>query len=203
MGFLRNVFGPSKDEIWQQVADEMGGKFTDGGFLGKDVLRFQSGEWEITLDTFTKNHGKSSTTYTRMRAPFLNKNNFRFKIYHEGFFSSIGKFFGMQDVEIKDLIFDNRFIIKGNDENKVRLLLQDKKLRSLINIQSDILFEVKDDNGWFGHSFPDGVDEVYFERMYVMKNIDELKKLFELFSLTLERLVEMDTAYKSNPQIRL
>ena len=203
MGFLRDIFGPSKDEIWQQVANEIGGDFKNGGFLGKDVLRFTNGQWEITLDTFSRSHGKHRSTYTRMRAPFVNKDGLRFELYEEGLFSSLGKFFGSQDIEIKDLHFDNRFIIKGKNTSQLKYFLEDENLKRLIKAQDSIHFSVKDDEGWFGTSFPDGVDELYFECHGVMKDEQQLKMLFELFSAALERLVEIDSAYETDPGIKL
>ncbi|MEM7396086.1 MAG: DUF3137 domain-containing protein, partial [Verrucomicrobiota bacterium] len=135
MSLLRSVFGPSKDEIWSQIARDIGGHYQDGGWLGKDALRFRSGEWEITLDTYTVSNNNSSTTYTRMRAPFVNRDNLYFKIYREGFFSSIGKFFGMEDIVIGDPYFDDNFVIKGNNEEKIRLMLHDDTLKQLIEAQ--------------------------------------------------------------------
>ena len=116
MGILRSILGPSKDEIWGQLANDIGGEYENGGFWRSDVLRYHSGEWEITLDTYTVNTGKSSTTYTRIRAPFVNKDGLYFKIYRKGVFSTIGKAFGMQDIEIYDPYFDDAFIIQGNNE---------------------------------------------------------------------------------------
>ncbi len=31
MGILRSVFGPSRDEIWTQIAADIGGEFIVGG----------------------------------------------------------------------------------------------------------------------------------------------------------------------------
>ena len=93
MGVLKSIFGPSKDEIWAQIARDLGGDLIDGGFWGKDVLVYKHGEWQILLDTYTVSDGHGRpTTYTRMRAPFVNKDGLYFKIYREGFFSSIVKF---------------------------------------------------------------------------------------------------------------
>ena len=33
MGFLRSLFGPSKGEIWGQIAKDIGGRFSEGGFF--------------------------------------------------------------------------------------------------------------------------------------------------------------------------
>ena len=181
MALLRSVFGPSKDEIWNQIASDIGGHYHDGGFFGRDVLRYQSGEWEITLDTFSQSNGDhGSTTYTRMRAPFVNRDGLRFKIYREGVFSSMGKFFGMQDIQINDPFFDDKFIIKGNSEAKIRRLLDDTQLKELIHTQPKISFQVRDDRGWFGTRFPEGVDELHFQCVGVIKNEMRLKELFAL-----------------------
>ncbi len=203
MGILRSIFGPSKDEIWSQISKDIGGRYEDGGFWGRDVLRYQSGEWEITLDIYTVSSGDSSTTYTRMRAPFVNRDGLYFKICREGFFASIGKFFGMQDILIGDPYFDDNFIIKGNDENRIRLLLNVPGLKQLIQAQPDISFQIRDDEGWFGTHFPEGVDQLYFQCYGVVKDEKRIKNLFDLFSITLETLVQIDSAYENDPQVTL
>ncbi len=205
MGILRSIFGPSKDEIWSQIATDIGGEFIDGGFwgLGKDVLVYKHGEWQLLLDTYTQGSGNSSTTYTRMRAPFVNKDGLYFKIYREGFFSSVGKFFGMQDIQIWDPFFDEQFIIKGNSPEKIRRLLADTKLKELVKQQPRIHFEIRDDEGWFGADFPDGTDELYFQSVGVIKETALLKSLFELFTVTLADLVQIDSAYENDPNVML
>ena len=80
-----------------------------------------------------------------MRTPFVNSDGLRFKIYRKGFFSSIGKLLKMQDIEIGDASFDDQFIIKGNNEEKVKLLLNDATLKLLIQKQPRILFEIRDE----------------------------------------------------------
>jgi len=202
MGILREIFGPSKREIWEQVAREVDGDFEYGGIFRKDYLRVQYGEWEITLDTF-ESGGEHSQTYTRMRAPFVNKDGLRFELYNTNVFSPIARFFGTQDIEIKDEAFDKDFIIKGNDEEKIQLLFKDENIKETINYQGKIRFLIKDDEGWFGNTFPDGVDELYFECGWVIKNVDDLKNLFELFACTLERLLAIDSAYETDPEVKL
>ena len=203
MGILRKVFGPSKDEIWAQIAKDIGGEFIDAGFWKKNVLRYEHGEWEILLDTYTINTGKSSTTFTRMRAPFINQDGLRFKIYREGFFSRIGKRFGMQDIEIGDDFFDSKFIIKGSNIEKIKQLLSDAELKKMIERVPRINFEIRDDEGWFGSEYPADVDALYFQCIGVIKDKAILKTLFSLFSATLTHLVQMDSAYEDDPEVTL
>ena len=83
----------------------------------------------------------------------------------------------------------------------MRELLSDQKIRELIARQPEILFTVKDDEGWFGPDFPDGVDELYFQVAGVVKDIERLKLLYELFSETLDQLCRMGAAYKQTPDV--
>ena len=199
----KSIFGPSKDEIWTQIATGIGGEFIEGGFWGKDALIYKHGEWQILLDTYIVSTGQSSYTLTRMRAPFVNKDGLYFKISRQGFFSSIGKIFGMQDIEIGDPFFDEQFIIKSNNPEKIKLLFADGNIKELCQSQPRIHLSIKDDEGRFGTDFPEGVDELYFECTGVIKETALLKSLFALFCLILERLVRIDSAYEDDPQVTL
>ena len=204
MGILKSIFGPSKNEIWSQIAADMGEEFIEGGFLkGSPALVYKHGEWLIRLDTYTKDSGNSNRTYTRVRAPFINKDELYFKIYREGFFSDIGKFLGMQDIKTGDPFFDEQFIIKSNNRKKLKLFLADPKMKELIQGQPKIHLEIRDDEGWFGADFPEGVDELYFECVGVIEETERLKSLFDLFSVSLMRLVQIDSAYEDDPEVDL
>ncbi len=203
MTILRELFGPSKDEIWSQLSQEIGADYQPGGFFtsGKVVLTYR--QWQITLDTYTVSTGKSQATYTRIRAPYVNPDGFRFNIYRKNIFSWLGKLLGTVDIEIGDAFFDDEFIIQGDPEDVVRRLLSNTSIRQLIQNQPDIHFQVKDDEGWFGKTFPDGVDELYFQTYGVIKDKQRLKELFDLFSLVLDELCRLGAAYENEPGVTL
>lgn len=188
MGLLRELFGPSQHEVWEALCQEIGADFIDGGFFKGTKVVAEIKEWVITLDTYTVSTGKTSTTYTRMRAPYLNKDGFKFRIYRKGIFSNIGKLLGLQDIEVGYPEFDDQFIIKGNDRDKLVSLFSNSRIRKLIEIQPDISLEVKDDEGWFGSEFPEGVDELYFQVPGIIKDMDRLKTLYFLFAEVLNQL---------------
>jgi hypothetical protein len=98
--FLRKLFGPSKEEVWQQLCNEIGAEYINNEIWKGDKVVAKVKDWTITLDTYTVSTGKSHVTYTRMRAPYVNADGFRFKIYRKNIFSGIGKYFGMKDLEI-------------------------------------------------------------------------------------------------------
>ena len=120
-----------------------------------------------------------------MRAPYVNPEGFRFTIYRKGVFSDLGKLMGMQDIEVGDPEFDDAFIIKGTDESKVRELFSNRKIRQLIEDQPKIHLAVHDSEGWFGPRFPEDVDELHFQSVGVIKDVERLKALFDLFAAAL------------------
>ncbi|CAG0928536.1 hypothetical protein TFLX_00914 [Thermoflexales bacterium] len=203
MGLLRELFGPSKDEIWSQLSQEIGADYEKDGFFKSGKVILSHKQWEITLDTYTVSDGKTSHTYTRIRAPYVNQDGFRFNIYRKGIFSWLGKALGQQDIEIGDAYFDEGFIIQGEPEDQVRRLLQNVDLCQRIQNQPDIHFQVKDDEGWFGQKFPEGVDELYFQTYGVIKDVQRLQDLFELFALVLEELCRIGSAYEHQPGVSL
>ena len=197
------MFGPSKNEIWRQLSAEIGGRFVDGRWTKGEKVEVRHGEWTLTLDTYVVSTGKSAVVFTRMRAPYVNPDGFRFTIYRRGFFSDIAKWFGMQDIEIGDAAFDRDFIIKGKEPARVLSLFSDAGLRNLISGLKEVHLTVKDDEGYFGTAFPEGVDELCFHVIGVIKDLDQLKKLFDVFSETLDQLCRIGGAYRNAPDVTL
>lgn len=203
MGILRELFGSSREEIWRRLSAEIGADYVAGGFWTGDKVLVHHGQWTITLDSPSESSGETSSTCTRMRAPYVNKDGFRFTIYRKGFFSDLGKLLGMQDVDVGYPDFDEAFIIKGEDESKLRALFADGRIRALLQAQPSVYLTVKDDDGWFGARFPDGVDELYLLVGGGSKDMDRLKSLYDLFAEILHQLCHIGSAYEDDPNIVL
>jgi hypothetical protein len=201
---LRKLFGPSQAEIWNLLAEQIGGEFTQGkGWTGRDRVDAHVGQWIVTLDTYVVSSGKSTITFTRMRAPFVNRDGFRFTVTRAGILSPIARALGFQDVRIGDAAFDEAFVVKTSDEPRVRTFLADADLRAKLALQPSLTLAVVDDEGWFGTKFPGGVDELRFQTVGVIKDLVRLQQLFELFAATLHRLCHIGSAYEDDPKIRL
>jgi hypothetical protein len=198
---LRRIFGPSTRTIWQQLSEEIGAKYVSGWSGAK--VQARHGEWTVTLDSYVVPVGKAMMHFTRMRAPYVNPEGFRFTIYRRSIFSAAGTWLGMQDIEIGDHEFDDAFVIKGTHEGRVRALFANARLRELISAQPRINLTVKDDEGWFGADFPDGVDELLFAVPGLIRDVDRLKKLYELFAETLDQLCAIGSAYERDPRVLL
>ena len=197
-------FGPSKDEVWRQLSQEIGAEFVESGFWATTGSKVQAhvGPWIVTLDV-GRSDEDGKTPVTRLRAPYVNPESFRFTIYRKGFFSDLGKLLGMQDIEVGDSEFDDAFVIKGNDESKVRALFANPKIRQMIQAQPHFRLAVKDSEGWFGPKFPEDVDELHFQVVGVIKDVEQLKSLFDLFAAVLDQLCRIGSAYKQQPGVTL
>lgn len=203
MGFLRDMFGPGKDEIWQQFSQEIQGKFSDGGLWKGDRVEVRHGQWNIVLDTHRVSHGKSSTTYTRLRAPFINKEQFRFTIYRQGFMDALSKIFGMQDIEVGHEQFDHDFVIKSNDEKVVKALFDNARIRELLHQLEHVELTIKDDDGRIFSDFPREVDVLQLRTQGVVKDLPRLHELYELLAETLTQLCKIGSAYDHDPGVSL
>ena len=196
-------YGVSKREAWQKFCDETNAKYINNGFWKGDRVELDFNNWTIVLDTYIVNTGKVMITYTRIRAPFVNNKNFRFRVYRKGIFSDIAKFFGAQDIEIGDEEFDKLFMIKSTDEQTTRELLQRERIKELFLQQPKIDFQIKDDEGFWGVKFPEGTDELYFVVDGELKDTERLKNLFDLFGEMLITLTEIGVAADSDPEVKV
>jgi hypothetical protein len=196
----RRIFGVSKDDAWRALAGEINARHEPRGWCRSGRVVAECKPWQMTLDTVQEGENQ---VVTRLRAPFANPSGFRFRIYRASIFSELGKRLGMQDIVIGDRAFDEAFIIQSNEESKVRALLADPQLRALIAAQPRLMLTVKDDEGWFGAAFPAGTDELKFQCLGVIKDLDRLKLLFDLFAATLVRLCEIGGATDAPPGVTL
>lgn len=202
-GFLRALFGPSKAEQWRRLADAVGGAYLPGGFWRSDRVQARVGPWTLTLDTFAQGNGESSSTYTRLRAPYRSRDGFRFRAHHAGVFTPIGKWLGMQDIDVGDPVFDAAFVLKGRDEAKVRAVFADPKIRQLMLAKPRLRLEAQGDPAWFFKTLPPGVDQLYFQDCGVIKDVERLAVLFDLFAAVLHQLSRIGVAERADPGVEL
>ncbi len=225
MGLLKEIFGPSRDEVWRQFSDEVGGKFTEGTLFKNPTVEVRVRHWTLFLDMYTID-GK--IYYTRMVAPYLNKDGFKFTVYEASIFSNIAKLFGLQDIEVgspqlqhlKPLFgiqshlddkeididfsdFDEKYIIRGNDEAKVKALFKDLTIRKLIQANPYIHFEIVGRDKIYKPNTPENSDMLCFQVLGTVKDLNQLKSIYDLFAETLNHLCHLGSAYENDPNLPL
>lgn len=188
MGLWKSVFGESQEDVWRRVADVLPGRFETGGLLESPKVHAELAGFNVVLDIETVSTDQGSFQYTRLRAPFINAGRLRFGIGRTSVFSRLGALFGAQDIAIGVADFDRDFVIKGNDEARIRLLLSHPPLRAAIAAQPGGAIAVLDNAGFFGPRYGADVDVLEWKELGVIKDEARLVALFHLVSLLLQAL---------------
>lgn len=214
------LFAPSETwkstkqtEAWRNVSNQIGADFVEelpnSTFLFKLLrlgkketrIRVRLNGWMITLSAVKEYRGRpgsygggGTVEWTLLDAPYVSKDGFEFLIYPTGAWSEIGTLFGGQDVKLGYPEVDRDFIVKCNDEAKVRALFGNPQIRQLIHAHPS--FER------FGAGSYEGKYEVYFRRIGIITDFEGLMAHVELFAVTLNQLVAIESASAEAPNVR-
>jgi len=163
------------EDAWKQLAAEIGGEYRKGSFLRSSKVQVHVRTWIVTLDSYSISSGDSSTTYTRIRAPFQNTAGLQLRITRKSLTSKLDKALGAKEIPIGDPDIDRDFVVKGNNYSKIQALFTNRRICQLIQAQRSITLMVKD-------------NELNFETQGVIEDVVRLKSLFELFNELLTQL---------------
>jgi hypothetical protein len=175
----------------------------------------QTGPWQVVLSCFTGTDSQY-TQRTVVTASYVATGDLRFTIDRETIVSQAAHLLGLHDLQIGDEAFDAALHVKGSDPAKVRELLADAELRGLLLAQPRLHLTVFDQEPLITRNLrqladaifseqPDhtlqrpGVHELYFHARGLVTDFEGVKGLYELFTKTLHRLVEIGAAVESDP----
>jgi hypothetical protein len=82
-------------------------------------------------------------------------------------------------------------VIKANNEFKIKSLLQNHKIRNLIEVQKEMNIEVSDQKGIWEEKLPEKEFELSYFMEGEIKDVEELKLLLRLFKEILDELYQM------------
>lgn len=130
----------TEGEIWQQITDDFN---KESDFLEYRVMIEQQNR-RVLLDIDIDLGGGFEGGYesTLLRSQIKSTEDFRFATHHESFIDEVGKFFGMQDVVVGFPEFDQKVIIKSNDETRVKSIFSDTSVRGVFQALDNYTFGV-------------------------------------------------------------
>ncbi len=160
---------------WKQFASEIGAEFVEGGFFRTSKVQARVKQWTVTLDTYSVSSGDSNETYTRMKSSIQDKDGFWFTIFQTGLVAKLDKALGVQKIDVGDSEFDQAFTIRSNNESRVQSLFSNLKIRQMIQAQKSITLAIRK-------------NELRLETRGVVRDVERLKPLFELFKEMLNQL---------------
>lgn len=131
-----------KKQEWKIFADQLGLLFDPGGIFKGPKVEGSYRDHNIVLDIYVVSTGQSSVPYTRLTVGISNPRGVFLRLYREGFLSRIGKKLGSQDIKTKDNEFDDMYMIKGNNEFEVLLILDSKIRAKVLSLQEPERFNV-------------------------------------------------------------
>jgi hypothetical protein len=107
---------------FRRLADTTNGQFVQIGSYGYPMVRFAHRGAHGLLDVERRRNGKHRSSYTQVRIRWPNPQT-RCEVYPQTFARTLGKFFGMEDIEIGYRGFDDRYMITGTSDEMVKGLL--------------------------------------------------------------------------------
>jgi hypothetical protein len=192
-------FAEHADTLWHALRRQVLGEHTDQTGWLTEKAEARDGPWVVTLDAHYEPHYRYEAIGTRFRAAYTNPLGFRFNIYHASVWSGVAKLLGMQDVLCGDDRLDRTFIIRSNQPERVRRLLDDQRLRDQLLIEPETHLHVRDSGDWFADRFPAGVDELVLEVEGRVTDESRLHRLYGLFSEALESLMRLPSGDSGLP----
>jgi len=111
---------------WAQTAADMGATYwpPDRSLFRNRSERIVAdlGDARVVLDLYVQSTGKTTITYSQVRASVPLGVAPRFRVYREGLAASIGKALGMGDAILGHDRFDETFMVRCEDDDRVRAM---------------------------------------------------------------------------------
>jgi hypothetical protein len=170
------ITGQTKEEIRQQLAEQFNKE--DDLLDYATTINFKGRQVFVEIDIDLGGGFESGYETTTLLAPLHTQPPFRFAIHKEHFSDEIGKFFGMQDVELGYDEFDKKLIIKTNSPEKLHDVFADPASRGVFQNLEDFTF------GTTTHHTSDADNRAPFLELTIetgITNADRLMEIFEAF----------------------
>ena len=191
MNLLKKLKDWTKNDAWEELAIDIGGKHIQSAWGTPDALLLDYKNWRLKITNHAVGHKPASIM---IRVPFKTESSFNFNIYREGLIAMIGKTFGMQDIVIGDHEFDRQFIIKSNNESQIKKFLDSEELKRKIEDLDDCNILITKESYSIDNYTPKGVKHLVFRSEFGFSGLHQIKPLTEIFKLILDRLVELNIA---------
>jgi hypothetical protein len=169
--------GETENEVWDQVAADLG----EGEQFVYDynaILAQGDKRTELIIEIDPGGGFEGGYENTAFCAELADAQNFRFAVHVDHFIDDIGKFLGMQDVEVGYPELDHHLIIKTNDETKIKALFTDSETRAVFEKLDNFDFGIRM-HTVEGHAHKEAFLELNIDEG--ITDAAELRKLYHAF----------------------
>lgn len=131
MAQVKKITPATEASVWEEIGSQL--KKEMGIQLYEVWLEELNQKVLLKLDVDPGGGFESGYELTVLYAPVSNPSGFRFVLHPEDFLDEVGKFFGMQDVVVGHPEFDDKVLVKTNDEERIKTILSDSATRRYID----------------------------------------------------------------------
>lgn len=186
------IAGRNEEEVWQQINAQFLANPDPLEYMGVIVQGNRKIVLAIDIDLGGGfESGYESTTIT---AELLTAPTFRFAIHEQHFTDEIGKFFGMEDVEIGFNEFDKKLIVKTTDKLRIREIFSDESVRKCFESLKDFTFGITSKNDVSSGN-------TTFLELMIESGITNPKQLRELYRAFFSVLVSLDKEVNNREEL--
>lgn len=191
--FHSNIFG--WEYVWRDFADSKGGRVVDDQAKTNNPIismhiPVEGTDSVVSFAPFRLKSDSKKATGTSASIYFAPRENFIFSIRSEKGIDQIGKMMGLQDIQLGDQGFDEKFLIQGSDAGKVVHIFADMTLRDLLLTQNASELRLVHETEQFPaeHRVPKGRHAVLYGHNNVHDKFEQLDAIFQILTSVVHRL---------------
>lgn len=191
--FHSNMYG--WEYVWRDFADSKGGQVVEDQTKTNSPIvsmhiPVEGTDTSVNFAPFRLKGDKKGDKGTAATIHFAPRENFVFSIRSEKGMDQIGKMMGLQDIQMGDQEFDERFLIQGSDPGKVVHIFAEMDLRDLLLGQNTAELRLVQETEHFPTELkvPKGRHAVVFNHNDRVDKFEQLEAIFLILTSTVHRL---------------
>ena len=176
-----------KRDFWKDLASEYKGTFSVKHTVSKDLERLVL---KIPYKQYIIEFTESDTHPLKINCTLNANYKFEFFISYEDTIEKLLKFFGSQDIQVGDEVFDEKYLIQGEKSDLIKKVLMKEKIKAIL----------LSNNVFSYNCIYDKKNETIQLTSLVSRTVNsksELAELFDLFCLTIDEIEKLNIIKKA------
>ncbi|MBC7914390.1 MAG: hypothetical protein H7Y07_09735 [Pyrinomonadaceae bacterium] len=183
------ISGNSQEEIWKNIESDFS---QNSDLFEYDAIIDQHGrKINLTIDIDLGGGFEGGYAFTSFITELETLDSFQFALHHQDFMDEIGKFFGMEDVELGYPEFDKNVVVKTNDINRLQDILSDQHIREILQNIPEFNFHI------IRHTSDYTLVEAAFLELRIEDGITETRQLRDIYNVFVSVMEKVDEASDS------
>lgn len=191
--FHSNIYG--WEYVWRDFADSKGGQVVEDQTKTNSPIvsmhiPVEGTDTAVNFAPFRLKGDKKGDKGTSASIHFSPRENFVFSIRSEKGMDQLGKMMGLQDIQMGDQEFDERFLIQGSDPGKVVHIFAEMDLRDLLMGQNTAELRLVHETDHLPTELkvPKGRNAVIYGHYDRIDKFEQLEAIFEILTSVVHRL---------------